>query len=88
MYSTTAPVSRQIKSSASSERFYQVDPSRSGRDGTGLGLAICKHIVTAHGGRIWAESNELGGGGLFRFSLLNADPVAAGHPNGAVRSSP
>lgn len=70
------------------ERFYQVDPSRSGRDGTGLGLAICKHIVTAHGGRIWAESNELGGGGLFRFSLLNADPVAAGHPNGAVRSSP
>ncbi|MBK9122460.1 MAG: hypothetical protein IPM16_04965 [Chloroflexi bacterium] len=69
------------------ERFYQVDPSRSGKDGTGLGLAICKHIVTAHGGRIWAESNELGGGGRFRFSLLNADPaIAAVHPNGASRS--
>lgn len=26
------------------ERFYQVDPSRSGGEGTGLGLAICKHI--------------------------------------------
>jgi two-component system, OmpR family, phosphate regulon sensor histidine kinase PhoR len=55
------------------ERFYQVDPSRSGKDGTGLGLAICKHIVTAHGGRIWAEGNQLGSGGKFRFTLLNAD---------------
>lgn len=71
------------------ERFYQVDPSRSGKDGTGLGLAICKHIVTAHGGRIWAESNELGGGGRFRFSLLNADSaLSTDHPNGAaLRSS-
>lgn len=55
------------------ERFYQVDPSRSGKDGTGLGLAICKHIVTAHGGRIWAEGNQMGSGGKFRFTLLNAN---------------
>jgi two-component system phosphate regulon sensor histidine kinase PhoR len=54
------------------ERFYQVDPSRSGKDGTGLGLAICKHIVTAHGGRIWAEGNQMGSGGKVRFTLLNA----------------
>ena len=59
------------------ERFYQVDPSRSGKEGTGLGLAICKHIVTAHGGRIWAEGNQLGTGGKFRFTLLNANVPAS-----------
>lgn len=54
------------------ERFYQIDTSRSGGDGTGLGLAICKHIIEAHGGRIWAEGNAAGNGGRFLFTLLNA----------------
>lgn len=53
------------------ERFYQVDPARTGKDGSGLGLAICKHIVEAHGGKIWAEGNSQGGGGRFLFTLLD-----------------
>lgn len=54
------------------ERFYQVDASRSGGGGSGLGLAICRHIVEAHGGSIWAESNKDGSGGRFLFTLLSA----------------
>jgi two-component system phosphate regulon sensor histidine kinase PhoR len=49
------------------ERFYRVDSSRSG-SGTGLGLSISRHIVEAHGGKIWAESEE-GRGSTFYFLL-------------------
>jgi two-component system, OmpR family, sensor histidine kinase KdpD len=41
--------------------------------GAGLGLTICRGIVTAHGGRIWAE-NRPGGGAAFRFTLPLAGP--------------
>lgn len=42
--------------------------------GIGLGLAICQAVISAHGGRIWAE-NRPGGGALFSFMLpLGGEP--------------
>jgi PAS domain S-box-containing protein len=56
------------------EKFYRVDNSdRRSITGTGLGLAISRKIIEAHGGRIWAESDGLGQGSRFSFSLPVAD---------------
>ena len=49
------------------ERFYKADRARSS-GGTGLGLSISRHLVQAHGGKIWAES-RLGEGSTFSFSI-------------------
>ena len=51
------------------ERFYRVDQSGSRTEGgSGLGLSIVKHIIEAHGEKIYVES-EVGVGSEFSFTL-------------------
>ncbi len=52
------------------EPFFRAS-NLAGRDpgGLGLGLYICRDIVQRHGGRIWAESHEGGGGTTFHVEL-------------------
>ncbi len=68
------------------EKFYRLESD--GRvPGSGLGLAICRAILTAHGGRIWAE-RRVGPGVAFHFLLPSSgappDREAAVPPPGGA----
>jgi two-component system phosphate regulon sensor histidine kinase PhoR len=55
------------------EKFYRViDPANANVEGTGLGLAIVAHIVRAHGGAIFIES-DIGRGAAFHIHLPIAE---------------
>ena len=56
------------------ERFYRVDKSGSRKEGgSGLGLSIVKHIIEAHGEKIYVES-VVDVGSEFSFTLEKAKP--------------
>src|SRR5207302_1860053 len=57
------------------EKFSQTSSGKSVQGGSGLGLVICRHLVEAHGGRIWVES-EPGRGTRFAFRLPRNGPTA------------
>lgn len=50
------------------DKFYRADTSDSAPTGTGLGMTIVKHLVEAHGGKVWVES-ELGKGTTVSFTI-------------------
>jgi signal transduction histidine kinase len=61
------------------DKFYRAGSG----PGAGLGLAIARAIVTAHGGRIWAEALKPHGA-AFRFTL----PLGTAPPAPPVEEQP
>lgn len=49
------------------ERFFRAEKTKN-LEGIGLGLYLCRQIISAHNGKVWAESEE-GKGSVFYFSI-------------------
>jgi signal transduction histidine kinase len=58
------------------DRFYKVDPARTGQSGSGLGLSIVKAIVERHGGTMTASSGP-GEGTTFSIKFPPERPINA-----------
>ena len=56
------------------QRFYQVEPSRSGQAGTGLGLTMVRQIAALHGGAVSLDSAP-GVGSCFTFRFPIGQPA-------------
>lgn len=50
--------------------FDKLDPTT---NGTGIGLALSRRIIESHGGRLWVESEGVGRGSCFFFTLPAAE---------------
>ena len=48
--------------------FEKLNPAS---EGTGIGLTLVKRIIETHGGKVWVESEGLGKGSTFCFTIPN-----------------
>jgi signal transduction histidine kinase len=57
------------------EEFYQIEPPNTRHyGGLGIGLTIARGLIEAQGGKIWAESEGMGKGSIFRVLLPLVSP--------------
>lgn len=63
------------------DRFHRIDNRNTRKvGGTGIGLYLVKHLVEAHGGRVWVES-EVDKGSQFTFELPKCPPQFETEPD-------
>jgi len=57
-------------------------------DGLGMGLSICRTLVTAHGGRLWAERRTERGAAFYVALPLAQENASSTRPPSATSTSP